>query len=385
MHAAAEGREKGIVMGGDVTLSVSDFVAVCNQTLEYAYPSVIIVGELANLRVSRGRWVYFDLKDEYSSVKFFGTVQQLPGPLEDGLILQVRGAPRLHNLYGFSVNVQFMQPVGEGSIKKAGDLLAAKLEAEGLFASGRKRSLPLAPQKIGLITSEESAAYRDFIKVLNGRWSGVEVLLYNVQVQGEPAVTQVVAAIEYFAMHDTGVEVLVLTRGGGSADDLAAFGTEQITRAVAGSRVPTLVAIGHEVDVSLSELAADVRASTPSNAAELLFPDRKHGLQLLQQAKDDAGRLVTSLLHGARADADQNTQALSHAMIQVLRGQGNLLDRQRELLTVLSPLAALRRGYAVLRGKNSQVIRSITHLKAGDTIHAQLHDGLATLDVREVQ
>ncbi|HZM63792.1 MAG TPA: exodeoxyribonuclease VII large subunit, partial [Candidatus Saccharimonadales bacterium] len=168
----------------DLTLTVSEFVALVNQTLEYAYPNVTITGELANFRVSKNRWVYFDLKDTESSIKCFGTVYQLPGPLEDGIMLAVKGAPRLHPLYGFSVNVLSMTPVGEGSIKKAAALLQAKLTAEGLFDAERKRPLPHPPYSIGLITSAESAAYRDFMKILNARWGGVTVTLADVQVQG---------------------------------------------------------------------------------------------------------------------------------------------------------------------------------------------------------
>mgnify|MGYP000100099152 CR=1 FL=1 len=146
--------------------SVSDFVAVVNQTLEFAYPSVLVQGELANFRVSKNRWVYFDLKDDYSSVKFFGTVYQMPGPLEDGMLVEVRGLPRLHPQYNFSVNVQSIRLVGEGSLKKAAALLKAKLAKEGLFDDERKRPLPYPPGKIGLIASSESAAYRDFIKII---------------------------------------------------------------------------------------------------------------------------------------------------------------------------------------------------------------------------
>ena len=127
-----------------------------NQTLEYAYPNVVIVGELANFKVSKNKWIYFDLKDEFASVRFFGTVYVLPGPLEDGMLMEVRGNPRLHPQFGFSVNVQSMRPVGKGSIKKAANLLEAKLRSEGLFDESRKRLLPHPPQTIGLITSKES-------------------------------------------------------------------------------------------------------------------------------------------------------------------------------------------------------------------------------------
>src|SRR5262249_23678661 len=157
-----------------------EFVAVCNQTLEYAYPHVTVTGELANFRISKNRWVYFDLKDDEACVRFFGTVYQLPGPLEDGMTLAVSGVPRLHPLYGFSINVLSMRPTGEGSIKKAAQLLEAKLTQEGLFDPQRKRALPYPPTHIGLITSAESAAYRDFIKVLGERWGGVRISLIDV-------------------------------------------------------------------------------------------------------------------------------------------------------------------------------------------------------------
>jgi exodeoxyribonuclease VII large subunit len=277
----------------ELVLTVSDFVAVLNQTLEYAYPSIVVTGELANFRVSKGRWVYFDLKDEHASVKCFATIYQLPGPLEDGMLLNVRATPRLHQLYGFSLNATNIQPAGEGTIRRASELLRAKLTAEGLFDDSRKRVIPYPPARIGLIASGESAAYIDFMKILQARWSGVEIVHADVQVQGEVAPAQIVAAIEQLNGLATPPDVLVITRGGGSAEDLQAFSTEQVTRAVAASRVPTLVAIGHEVDVSLAELAADQRASTPSNAAELLVPDRQYILRTLKETRQSLARAVS--------------------------------------------------------------------------------------------
>ena len=365
----------------EVILSPTDFVAVLNQTLEFAYPTVTVQGELANFQVSKGRWVYFQLKDEYSSVKFFGTVQQLSGPLEDGLMMQVRGLPRLHPLYGFSVNVQFMQPVGEGSLKKAAALLEAKLTAEGLFASERKRPLPYAPRKIGLITSGESAAYHDFIKILNERWAGVEVCLADVQVQGEPAIGQIVRALEYFNTHDQSVEAIVITRGGGSADDLAAFSTELVTRAVAASRVPTLVAIGHEVDISLAELAADQRASTPSNAAQLLVPDKQAilgGLEISRQALGQ--RLLATVTDKQKAVADAGL-ALGQAIQRLLDQAKQTLNLRREVLEALSPEAALKRGYAIVR-QAGKVVRSAKQLKAGTDVAIGLSDGQVSATIK---
>src|SRR5579864_1836422 len=197
----------------ELVVSVSEFVALLNQTLEFAYPNVTIAGELSDFRVSKNKWVYFNLKDEFASVKFFGSVYQLPGPLEDGLLLEVRGMPQLHPLYGFSVNVQNIRPVGEGSIRRAAALLQAKLAREGLFDESRKRPLPYPPQHIGLITSSEAAAYSDFMKILNARWQGLTIDFIDVAVQGEQAVGQIVEAIEHFNTLAEPPEVLVITRG----------------------------------------------------------------------------------------------------------------------------------------------------------------------------
>lgn len=371
-------------MENELIFSVSDFVAVLNQTLEFAYPSTLIVGEIANFRVSKGKWVYFDLKDDHSSVKFFGTIYQLPGPLEDGMMLQVRGVPRLHNLYGFSVNVQFMQPVGEGSLKKAADLLLKKLEAEGLFDPARKRALPYPPRKIGLITSGESAAYHDFMKILHERWSGVEVLHADVQVQGEAAIGQIVSAIQYFNTHADDVEVLVITRGGGSADDLAAFSTEQVTRAVAGSRIPTIVAIGHEVDISLAELAADQRASTPSNAAQLLVPDKVQTLQAIEASRVTLGQSLMQVVTDAQDAVGDQKQALHHGVWRALERVHHRLQLQHQLLHALNPTAALRRGYAIVR-KEANVVRSAKHVHVGDTLRVTFSDGTVTTEVKGVE
>ncbi len=370
-------------MNEQLILSVSDFVAVLNQTLEYAYPQVTIVGELSNFKVSKGRWVYFDLKDEHASVRFFGTVYALPGPLEDGMKLQVSGAPRLHPQFGFSVGFQQIQPVGEGSIKKASELLKAKLQAEGLFDPSRKRALPYPPTKIGLVASAESAAYADFIKIINARWQGIEIVHADVQVQGELAPQQISDAIDRLNLSDD-IEVIVVTRGGGSADDLQSFSTEQVVRAIAASRTPTLVAIGHEIDISLAELAADKNASTPSNAAELLVPDRQQVLQDLEK----------SLLHTERqvmAQIDRQQLAIQDSSYDVASGLQDVLDRaQRELdlrtqtLQAYDPTRILRRGYAWLKSGDT-VVTSANQLQKGGLIDLRLSDGAVRATIDEIE
>lgn len=368
----------------DVVLSVSDFVALVNQTFEYAYPFVTIAGELANFKVSKNRWVYFDLKDDTASVRFFGTVYMLPGPLEDGMLLEVRGNPRLHPLFGFSVNVQSMRPVGEGSIKKAANLLEAKLRKEGLFDDARKRLLPYPPKTIGLVTSKESAAYADFIKILNHRWRGVDLQLVDVQVQGDAALPQIVSAITHLNQLADPPDVLVVIRGGGSADDLQVFSTEQVTRAVAASRIPTIVAIGHEVDVSLAELAADMRASTPSNAAELLVPDRRDIAKRLVEQRLRLMDIVTDKVAYEQQYISRVREQLLEAVENVLKHAKEQNTRRSQLLAVLSPEAALKRGYAIIRSEQGDVLKSGKSISTGDKVRIQLADAQIRAEVREV-
>jgi len=368
-------------MNNGLEVTVSEFVALLNQTLEYAYPSVTVTGELANFRVSKNRWVYFDLKDDTAVVRFFGTTYQLPGPLEDGMTMAVSGVPKLHPLYGFSVTVQQMRPTGEGAIKKAAALLEAKLKAEGLFDPSRKRALPYPPKTIGLITSGESAAYRDFMKILQARWRGVHILHVDVQVQGEPAVQQIVQAVQQLNELAEVPDVIVITRGGGSPDDLQAFSTEQVTRAVAASRVPTLVAIGHEVDTSLAELAADVRASTPSNAAELLVPDREAVLRHLASQRHRLGDVAAHTLQSVRQQLVHRSQVLLDATSLVVGTARKELTARHTVLKAYDPRAALARGYAILRS-HDRVVRSGAAVQQGQRVVIDLADAqiAATID-----
>jgi len=351
--------------------SVSEFVAILNQTLEYAYGAITIYGELVNFRVSKGRWVYFSLIDDNSKIDFFGSVYALPGPLEDGMLLRVKGTPRVHNQFGFSVNFISIQPTGAGSIKRINDLLVKKLEEEGLFSLDRKRALVYPPQSIGLITSSESAAFTDFIKVVNDRWVGLNIDCFNVSVQGDQAPLEVVKAVEYFSSISEPPDVIVIIRGGGSNDDLASFNDERVVRAIAASRVPTLVAIGHERDVSLAELVADRRASTPSNAAEVLVPDKKHAQIQLVDTREMLDQLLfrkVELMHMRLEMYKQNIISLANTKITI---EQQKLDNQRRLLTVLNPKAILNRGYAIVR-LNNQVVSSDLQLKEGMLVDIEM-------------
>jgi exodeoxyribonuclease VII large subunit len=353
---------------------VSDFVAVFNQTINYAYSSVIIIGEVSELRISRGRWVYFNLKDENSSVKFFGSAQMLTSPIEDGMVIKVRGAPNLHHQYGFSIQVQTIQLVGEGSIKRSANILQQKLEKEGLFALTRKRVLPYPPKRIGLIASKESAAYSDFVKVINARWSGLIVHHYDVQVQGDDAPNQIIAGINFINSMQSPVEGIVITRGGGSADDLQAFNSENLVRSIAVSRIPTMVAIGHERDISLAELAADVRASTPSNAAELLVPNKKTELIKTEQ---DYGRLVQHIkdaVNNSRVELRGNLKDINTMFRHIINQESQLLEVKKELLTGYNPRIILSKGYSLIRS-NGKLVRSVHQVKTDYMLNIEFSDG----------
>ncbi|HET7673844.1 MAG TPA: exodeoxyribonuclease VII large subunit [Candidatus Saccharimonadales bacterium] len=371
------------MIGTDPSFSVSEFVAVFNQSLDMMYPRVGIVGELANFRISKGRWVYFDLKDEGSSVKFFGSVRALPGPLKDGLNLEVFGQPRLHPQYGFSVNISAMQVVGEGSLAKAQTLLAKKLEKEGLFSAERKRPLPYPPVRIGLITSVESAAYSDFVKIVNQRWGNINIELADCLVQGLEAPAQLVNAIEHFNQMADPPEILVLIRGGGSADDMSAFSTEQLVRAVAASRIPTLVAIGHERDVSLAELAADKQASTPSNAAELLVPDAHHEKLQLQEAKKHLYRSIRDIYAVKKQETDATMAGISEALNNILVQNELMLKEKKLLLRALDPYAPLGRGFALVRGPRGELITSVKPAKKAGRLSIELSDGSVSAEVTD--
>lgn len=369
------------MIGSDPLFSVSEFVAVFNQTLELAFPRVGIVGEISNFRISKNRWVYFDLKDIDSSVKFFGATTSLPGPLEDGISIEAWGYPRLHPQFGFSINFSILKPVGEGSIARASKLLEQKLTKEGLFDQSRKRQLPYPPSRIGLVTSIESAAYSDFIKIINNRWGNIDIKIVDCLVQGVDAPAQIVSAIDKLNQLPEPMEAIVIIRGGGSQDDLAAFNNELLVRSIAASRIPVLAAIGHERDVSLAELAADQRASTPSHAAEILVPDKIGEEKVLKDILERLGRTTETNLIGAIDQLGGSQKTLGHIMDNVfIRSLGELENRTL-MLRAFDPYLPLKRGYAIARDARGKLISSLGQVKPKDKIGINLSDGKIIAEV----
>lgn len=329
--------------------SVSAFQALCNQILETAFSGVVVEGEVASFKVNQQKYVFFDLKDEESSVGCFMMVFQLRFPLEDGMKVRVRAVPKLTKWGKFSLTVQAVMPVGEGNLKKSFELLKKKLTAEGLFLPVRKRALPERIGRIGVVSSTQAAGYADFCKILNERWGGIEVQVAHVQVQGMAAPDQMIKALSYFNERSE-VDIIVLIRGGGSADDLAAFNDEALVRAVAASKIPVLTGIGHEVDESLCDLAADVVASTPSNAAQMLTRDRWEVLANTHSEVDRINNLLNTKIEelvetikGELGRAERDIVVKITTIIKEVEGL-------RKVLEQLNPEGVLARGYALVRG-----------------------------------
>jgi len=334
-------------------LSVSEFVAITNQTLEYAYPTVQVEGEVAEFRIAQGKWVSFKLKDDGAIVNCFTALAQMRVPLEDGMRVVVIAAPRLNVKGYFNLNIRAVKPVGEGSIKKGFELLKAKLEKEGLFAEERKRALPRVPQRVAVITSTESAAYADFVKIINERWGGLNVEVAHTQVQGVPAPDQIIRAIRYFNSLEVLPEVLVIIRGGGSAEDLSTFNDEPLVRAIAESRIPTLVGVGHEVDHTLADMISDVRAATPTNAAQILVPDRQEIIRSARAQASSVGYLLTQAIDSYSRQTKENLNAAFSRIQEKLDATFEQLGVLRVAVTQLNPENVLRRGYALLRGEQT--------------------------------
>lgn len=359
----------------NLKLSVSDFITLTNQTLEFAYPSVEVEGEVASFKVNQSKFVFFDIKDSSGSVGCFMTVWQLRIPIEDGMKVIVTATPKLTQWGKFSLTVRMVRPSGEGSLKKSFELLKAKLEKEGLFASERKRALPIMPSHIAVISSTDAAGYADFMKIINDRWGGLHIDVAHVQVQGVAAPDQIMKALTYFNSREILPEVIVIVRGGGSADDLSVFNDEPLVREIAASRVPTLVGVGHEVDVSLADMAADVRAATPSNAAQLLVPDRR---EVIQAARYN----VKMLFPKTEQVIATHQQEVRRAIQEALRGIGQRyndyelrLASLRRVLAELDPHKVLARGYAIMRGSP----------KPGSMIEVEKQDILITAEVHNVR
>ena len=373
-------------------LSVSELRDFINQTLGYAYPSVVVEGEITGFKINQDKWVFFDIKDADTTISCFMTKYQLHTALADGMLVRVTATPNLTKWGRFSLTVKYVELAGEGAVKLAFDKLKAQFEAEGLFASERKRVLPDYPERVGLITSTEAAAYNDFVTISNDRWPLMEIDHVHVHVQGVKAPGDVVAAIEHLNRELPDLDAIIVIRGGGSAEDLQAFNHELVVRAVYASQIPTLVGIGHEDDVSLAELVADVRASTPTDAARRLTPDQvevKRSLRDMQhrQARSvekrilacrTAARRLVDLISRVEVYAEQARRSAHDKFVQAWsekhREWTHRLESATRTLHGADPARLLQRGYAIARLDN-KVVTDPQEVPPGSEILIQLRHG----------
>ncbi|OGL69826.1 exodeoxyribonuclease VII large subunit [Candidatus Uhrbacteria bacterium RIFCSPHIGHO2_02_FULL_47_44] len=391
-----------------VVLHVADYLALLNEVLHDRVPSneILIEGEVSDYRVAQQKWVSFDLKDEKAEavLKCFATVWQIGTPIEDGMRVHVKGFPKMYERFGtLKLNVQSIEPIGEGALKRAYDLLKKKLEVEGLFDVSRKRTLPRFPKKIGLITSRDAAAYGDFLRIVNNRWGGIEIDHAHVHVQGREAVPEILGAFRHFNALplEERPDAIVLTRGGGGLEDLHAFNDEQVARAVYQSIIPVVVAVGHERDESLADYVADIRASTPSNAAERVVPSRAdvkyeidmmltHNEQRLQFVMDEyrtaAEKIATRVGHILERERERlvmiNARLHDRAerWLPLLRES---VESSARMLRQVDPTRILARGYAIVR-IGGEVVKDASLLAIGREVAIQLGAGAVDAEVLRV-
>ena len=356
---------------------VSEFIDEFNGVVAAEYSSVEIEGEVAEFKINQGKWVFFSLKDESASVQCFMVLSQLRMPIEDGMKIVVKATPRLTPWGKFSMTVRSMRLLGAGDLKRSFELLKKKLTDEGLFDVARKRPMPENLVKVGVISSTAAAGFIDFVKILNARWGGMEILVAHTAVQGESAPDQIINALEYLNQR-TDVQLIAILRGGGSADDLSCFNDEKLVRAVAGSRIPVITGIGHEIDRSLTDFAADIVASTPSNLAEMITHDRMTERRILKQKVARIGQLLREEILTMEHDVSRRKNMISMRIQREVIGFVNdsLLKNQRAILQARHKIATIfakaegdfQRGRAILASYNPEAVLARGYaIVAGET------------------
>jgi len=389
--------------------SVTELTARIRDLLARNFTDIWVQGEISNSHEAQSGHFYFTLKDAKAQVRcvcFKSQVRLLKFHPEDGLSVTLRGSISVYEPRGeYQIYVEHLEPVGLGALQLAFEQLKRKLEAEGLFDPARKKLLPLLPQRIGLVTSPRGAAVRDIVRILRRRFPNVRITLYPVRVQGEGASAEIAGALAYFNRQKL-ADVLILARGGGSLEDLQAFNEESVARAIAASKIPVISGVGHETDFTIADFVADMRASTPSAAAELvvqtrrefdrhisellqtlgqrlryLLLERKHRLQAL--ATHRAFRRPIELLRKVRQLADELTSELGVRAERLLRVKRERLERLRVQLEERSPLRVLERGYAIAYDAAGNVVRSADQVAVGDPVRVQFRRDWILTEVKE--
>ncbi len=397
--------------GGDaITVSVLNEYVKTLLDRDEILSSVSVRGEISNFVRHRSGHLYFSLKDEQGVIRaamFRGNAASLRFAPADGMKVIAHGSVSLYPQSGsYQIYVSSLLRDGVGALWLAFEQLREKLSGEGLFDPARKRPLPRYPKAIGIVTSPTGAAIRDILRILGRRFPIADVLLYPASVQGEGAARTLIQGIEYFNRTES-ADLLIVGRGGGSIEDLGAFNDEGLARAIAASKLPIVSAVGHETDFTIADFVSDLRAATPSAAAELAVPD---SLELsaalraipdrlrvrMRERMDSLGHRLSALTERpvlSRPDAvlREPTMRLSllseridGAILSLTRDRRTELAARAAKLEALSPLATLRRGYAVAETERGAALRSVKDVRSGDRLRLRLPDGEMSAEVGEI-
>ena len=388
--------------------SVSDANSAVRDLVENSFMPFWLRGEISNLVIHRSGHVYLSLKDERSQIRavYFGgaaAVRELQ--LQNGALIEAHGRLTVYEVRGeYQFSIRTIRPTGLGELQRRFEELKRKLEGEGLFAPERKRPIPALPRAVGVITSPTGAAIRDFLQIVDRRFPNLPVKIYPAQVQGTGAAAQVAAGIEFFNRAGN-VEVLVVTRGGGSMEDLWPFNEEILARAVAASRIPVISAVGHEIDFTICDFVADLRAPTPSAAAELVIGRREEMEAAVDRLAKTLRRAVDFRLMEVRGALDRLAgSACFREPRHLVQVRGQQLDELQLRLTaaaelavtvrrhqlealagrlhILEPRRQLERGYAILTDREGRPVVSVQGQRRGAELSARLVDGTLELTVR---
>lgn len=400
----AEGESHGKVY------TVSELTALIKQLVEGALGTVRLEGEISNFKVYSSGHAYFSLKDEgaqISAVMFKGDRLRVKFTPHDGMLVEVRGRLSVYPVRGqYQIIVSQMREAGQGALLAMLEERRRALAAEGLFDAAHKKALPPFPGTVGVVTSASGAAIRDILNVRRRRNPSVSVIVLPAAVQGEAAAGQIVAMIRAanrFALCD----VLIVGRGGGSLEDLLPFSEERVVRAVYESAIPVISAVGHEIDWALCDYAADVRAPTPSAAAELAIPLKSDIVSSVRGAQDELYTGIRGVLGNLRLRLsafskegmhaslqsieqryhdryDEAYDALSDTMSGMLRDRRTALERCIQTLENCNPRAILDKGYAVIYSEGGDIVRDAAQLSRGERIRARLARGEARATVDDV-
>lgn len=337
-----------------------------------------VLGEISNFKRYQSGHCYFTLKDEKSALKcvmFKSSAAHLSFEPQNGEKVVALGSISVYERDGvYQLYVTTMRRQGVGDLMQAYEALKEKLTKEGLFDESRKKPLPRLPRAIGIITSPSGAAVHDIITVSRRRNKGVKLILYPVSVQGEEAAGEIVRAIDFFHRHHL-ADLLIVGRGGGSIEDLWAFNEEPVVRAIAASEIPIISAVGHETDFTLSDFAADARAATPSQAAEIAVIDVAAYRNGIAFYWDKAAKLLEKEIHENAQLADSLQQELTQAMAAELDAKKHSLSLMAAKLSALSPLTVLSRGYSITTTAGHRAVQGVSDVSVGDTIRTTVADG----------